>query len=83
VYNVCCLCVTQLLEPEAVFLEMNYKAFDLDFILGSKYQYRRYPLIFNRKNMSKIKVQNPIVELDGDEMTRIIWKFIKEKLILP
>ncbi len=33
--------------------------------------------------MQKIKVQNPVVELDGDEMTRIIWKFIKEKLILP
>ena len=33
--------------------------------------------------MSKIKVANPVVELDGDEMTRVIWKFIKEKLILP
>ena len=33
--------------------------------------------------MSKTKVKNPIVELDGDEMTRIIWAFIKEKLILP
>ncbi|CTQ50454.1 NADP-dependent isocitrate dehydrogenase [Jannaschia donghaensis] len=33
--------------------------------------------------MTKIKVDNPIVELDGDEMTRIIWQFIKEKLILP
>ncbi len=33
--------------------------------------------------MSKIKVANPVVELDGDEMTRIIWEFIKEKLILP
>lgn len=33
--------------------------------------------------MQKIKVKNPIVELDGDEMTRIIWSFIKEKLILP
>jgi isocitrate dehydrogenase len=33
--------------------------------------------------MSKIKVVNPIVEMDGDEMTRIIWHFIKEKLILP
>ena len=33
--------------------------------------------------MSKIKVANPIVELDGDEMTRIIWQFIKDKLILP
>ena len=32
---------------------------------------------------SKIKVKNPIVELDGDEMTRIIWKLIKDKLILP
>jgi isocitrate dehydrogenase len=33
--------------------------------------------------MAKIKVKNPIVEIDGDEMTRIIWQFIKEKLILP
>jgi isocitrate dehydrogenase len=33
--------------------------------------------------MAKIKVKNPIVELDGDEMTRIIWRFIKDKLILP
>ena len=32
--------------------------------------------------MQKIKVINPVVELDGDEMARIIWKFIKEKLIL-
>ena len=33
--------------------------------------------------MEKIKIENPVVELDGDEMTRIIWKFIKEQLILP
>jgi len=33
--------------------------------------------------MKKIKVANPVVELDGDEMTRIIWKFIKDKLIVP
>jgi isocitrate dehydrogenase len=33
--------------------------------------------------MAKIKVENPIVELDGDEMTRIIWSFIKQQLILP
>ena len=33
--------------------------------------------------MAKIKVKNPVVELDGDEMTRIIWAFIKEQLILP
>src|SRR6201994_3023645 len=33
--------------------------------------------------MPKIKVVNPVVELDGDEMTRIIWSFIKEQLILP
>ena len=32
---------------------------------------------------SKIKVNHPVVELDGDEMTRVIWKFIKDKLILP
>ena len=33
--------------------------------------------------MSKIRVKNPVVELDGDEMTRVIWDFIKKKLILP
>ena len=33
--------------------------------------------------MAKIKVDNPVVEMDGDEMTRIIWQFIKDKLILP
>src|SRR4051812_15152896 len=33
--------------------------------------------------MAKIKVENPVVELDGDEMTRIIWKLIKDKLIHP
>jgi isocitrate dehydrogenase len=33
--------------------------------------------------MAKIKVDNPVVELDGDEMTRIIWQFIKDKLIHP
>src|SRR5918912_3433446 len=33
--------------------------------------------------MAKIKVKPPVVELDGDEMTRIIWGFIKDKLILP
>ncbi len=35
------------------------------------------------QKMSKIKVKNPIVELDGDEMTRVIWEFVKNKLILP
>ena len=33
--------------------------------------------------MAKVKIENPIVELDGDEMTRIIWALIKERLILP
>ena len=33
--------------------------------------------------MAKIKVANPVVDIDGDEMTRIIWKLIKDKLILP
>ena len=33
--------------------------------------------------MEKIKVKNPVVEMDGDEMTRTIWEFIKDKLILP
>src|SRR5450432_2672103 len=40
--------------------------------------------VIKSSNMAKkIKVGNPVVELDGDEMTRIIWKFIKDKLILP
>src|SRR5260370_4992399 len=34
-------------------------------------------------SMKKIRVKTPVVELDGDEMTRIIWQFIKDKLILP
>jgi isocitrate dehydrogenase len=38
---------------------------------------------YHRPPVSKIKVNNPVVELDGDEMTRIIWSFIKEQLILP
>ena len=33
--------------------------------------------------MAKIHVENPVVEIDGDEMTRIIWDFIKQQLILP
>ncbi|PIX67044.1 MAG: isocitrate dehydrogenase (NADP(+)), partial [Sphingomonadales bacterium CG_4_10_14_3_um_filter_58_15] len=33
--------------------------------------------------MSKIKVKNPVVEIDGDEMTRIIWQWIRERLIEP
>ncbi|NUN67591.1 NADP-dependent isocitrate dehydrogenase, partial [Pseudanabaena biceps] len=33
--------------------------------------------------MAKIKVANPIVDIDGDEMTRIIWQFIKDKLVFP
>ena len=33
--------------------------------------------------MAKIKVANPVVEMDGDEMTRIIWQWIREQLILP
>src|SRR5439155_1068177 len=36
-----------------------------------------------RTRMAKINVKNPVVELDGDEMTRIIWQFIKDQLILP
>ena len=35
------------------------------------------------EGFQKIKVDNPVVDLDGDEMTRIIWQLIKDKLILP
>jgi isocitrate dehydrogenase len=41
------------------------------------------PVLEGAEQMSKIKVKTPVVEMDGDEMTRIIWGFIKEKLILP
>ncbi|KRZ74221.1 Motochondrial isocitrate dehydrogenase [Trichinella papuae] len=40
-------------------------------------------IVRSASNFSKIKVENPVVELDGDEMTHIIWKFIKDKLIFP
>src|SRR5580698_9231679 len=43
----------------------------------------RDPADRREDGMAKIKVKTPLVELDGDEMTRIIWGFIKEKLILP
>jgi isocitrate dehydrogenase len=39
--------------------------------------------VLKRNFAQKVKVKNPVVELDGDEMTRIIWKMIKDKLILP
>src|SRR5919107_1371221 len=42
---------------------------------------RRIP--YHRPPMERIEVKNPVVELDGDEMTRVIWSFIKEQLILP
>jgi hypothetical protein len=45
--------------------------------------YFRSLLTRNRLNMAKIKVKGPVVELDGDEMTRIIWKSIKDRLIHP
>ena len=44
---------------------------------------RGQPLPAGVSSLNKIKVRNPVVELDGDEMTRIIWHFIKDKLILP
>jgi len=37
----------------------------------------------SESQIEKIKVENPVVDLDGDEMTRIIWQLIKDKLILP
>lgn len=39
--------------------------------------------LFAKRSYSKIKVTNPVVEMDGDEMTRIIWTNIKQKLVLP
>jgi isocitrate dehydrogenase len=54
-------------------------------IQAFSYFWRTLKVFFTKKEhyMAKIKVANPVVELDGDEMTRIIWKFIKDKLILP
>jgi isocitrate dehydrogenase len=40
-------------------------------------------MVSKTSSVAKIKVQNPVVDMDGDEMTRIIWKEIKDKLILP
>src|SRR5580658_278413 len=64
-------------------------AFDglsLDGLFGAGYLRPRYSPsrpVFRGKVMDKIKVANPVVELDGDEMTRIIWDLIKKKLVLP
>jgi isocitrate dehydrogenase len=58
----------------------------LYLVAGHHLTKRSYNLLIQKtigEIMSKIQVKNPIVELDGDEMTRIIWAFIKEKLILP
>src|SRR5215208_2805032 len=41
------------------------------------------PIPYRRPPMKQIEVRNPVVELDGDGMTRIIWSFIKDQLILP
>jgi isocitrate dehydrogenase len=49
----------------------------------SKMPERAFRPALEEESMQKIKVANPVVDLDGDEMTRIIWQFIKEKLILP
>jgi isocitrate dehydrogenase len=38
---------------------------------------------YQERNMSKIKVDNPVVEIDGDEMTRVIWQMIRDRMILP
>ena len=43
----------------------------------------RRPLSTTVAAASRIKVANPVVEMDGDEMTRIIWEWIREKMILP
>ena len=55
----------------------------LDDAPGSQGMTTPLPVRGDLAPMTKIKVANPVVELDGDEMTRIIWQFIKDKLILP
>jgi isocitrate dehydrogenase len=69
-------------------------AFTFAFLLGKAQLNICQTLLWHRSNnqpsqwkalpaMAKIKVKNPVVELDGDEMTRIIWEWIRERLILP
>jgi isocitrate dehydrogenase len=58
-----------------------FDGFSLAGYLGPRYSRSRHNI--RGKVMDKIKVANPVVELDGDEMTRIIWDLIKKKLILP
>lgn len=43
----------------------------------------RFLFLFIDAGVKRIEAANPVVEMDGDEMTRIIWQFIKEKLIFP
>ena len=51
--------------------------------ISIKFFYSLLSFKFIGQVMKKIHVKNPLVELDGDEMTRIIWKMIKEKFIFP
>src|SRR5262249_5693128 len=53
-------------------------SFGFSHLFRSAFRAARVPLV-----MAKIKVVNPVVEMDGDEMTRIIWQYIKDKLIHP
>ena len=48
----------------------------------TKESFKNYNLEDNNK-MEKIKMTTPLVEMDGDEMTRILWKWIKDELLLP
>jgi isocitrate dehydrogenase len=61
------------------FEKNNSFAYPNNLNIDINYKYHNK---LTKLNMNKIKVANPVVELDGDEMTRIIWKYIKEKLIL-
>ena len=57
----------------------------LNFIINFyiKSYFKQKDIILKMESFKKIKVKTPLVELDGDEMTKIIWKMIKEKFIYP
>ena len=51
--------------------------------MSAAYLPRRIHIVILEVSMEKIKMTTPIVEMDGDEMTRVLWGWIKQKLILP
>ena len=66
-----------------MFKELLWSLFDFTFLLNLDIIYKDTTVDLGGLMMEKIKMTTPLVEMDGDEMTRILWKMIKDELLLP